>query len=68
MVQREAGGKKETRTVLFFELSQLGLQFVKVGIGLAFCMCQGFLNHQKLVELVRNVKVSLFHLDQGHPR
>lgn len=51
--------------VLFLELPKLRLKFIEVRVCFPFGVCQGFLDHHKLVEFVCDVEVGLFHLVNG---
>ena len=62
-----ATGSEQARTmktddVLLFQLTHFRLELVQVCVGLALGMCEGFLDHEELVQLMGDIKVGLLHL------
>lgn len=52
----------KTDDILLFQLTHFRLELVQVCVGLALGMCEGFLDHEELVQLMGDIKVSLLHL------
>jgi hypothetical protein len=63
-IRVSTGEKANGNNELFFQLPQLRLQFVKVGVCFPFCVSQWFFDHEELVQFMCDIKVGLLDLYQ----